>query len=175
MTPPSSHSRRKEGDHEKLGNDSITFVAVSPSEVIQQKFFSGRRVVKGVRVDEGLYERFKPLAKKLFGSVCRSFEGYMASVVALCDDPARFVLLMNRPLRVEQIVIGRDLKRTRRKLVLEETETVERVAVVVKCGFCGKSGVVARFRHLKSGLVKGACSFHAESLREHPKWEEVKV
>jgi len=76
----------------------------------------------------------------------------------------------SKPLRIDKIVIERNL-RSRRKLEVED-EVVERV-VLPMCGFCGKPLVVARFRHLKSGIEKDTCDYCSDNLRERSDWVEV--
>jgi len=43
----------------------------------------------------------------------------------------------------------------------------------LKCAFCGKSPVVDVFIEKKTGKEKKVCSYHADNLREHPKWQVV--
>ncbi len=78
------------------------------------KLYCGRRKVVGIRVDENLYNEFKPVAKRVFGSVCRPIEGFMASVVALDRMGANF----GNTIEVHEIKIERNL-RARRGLPVE--------------------------------------------------------
>lgn len=91
-----------------------------------KSLFSGRRKVIGIRIDENLYLAFKPIAKRVFGSVCRPIESFMASVVALDQTGANF----GNTIQVHEIKIERNL-RTRRQLVVEEeVSIVEKVKPV---------------------------------------------
>ena len=42
-----------------------------------------------------------------------------------------------------------------------------------KCDFCGKYPVVTVLKDKVVGIEKKCCSYHADNLREHPKWERV--
>jgi hypothetical protein len=121
--------------------------------------------VVGVRVDESLYLAFKPVAMRIFGSVCHPIESFMATIVALDKHPANF----GNTIAVEKIVIERNL-RERRRLVVEKD--MPAVVPVSKCDFCSNVPVVASFRHV-SGIKKRACGYHAAQLRTHPKWESA--
>jgi len=85
-----------------------------------KSLFSGRRKVVGIRIDENLYSAFKPIAKRVFGSVCRPIESFMASVVALDNVGANF----GNTIKVHEIKIERNL-RARRRLVVEEEITLK--------------------------------------------------
>ena len=71
----------------------------------------------GVRVDEGLAERFKQLAKQVYGSVCRAVEVYMVNFIEACERGVNFCYT-NKPVKIEKVVIERNL-RPRRKLEFE--------------------------------------------------------
>jgi len=146
------------GDEDKHNANSSTKVSTS------SQLFCGRRKVVGIRVDESLYLAFKPVAMRVFGSVCRPVESFMATIVALDRHPANF----SNTIEVKKIVIERNL-RERRKLVVEKVEPV--VVADSKCDFCGKVPVVASFRHV-SGIERRACEYHAEQLRNHKKWKK---
>ena len=141
------------------------------------KYVSGVRLPIGVRVDTGLYNAFKPLAKRLYGSVCHAIEVYMEELILWAENPASFCYTSGKPLNIEKIVIERNL-RPRRNLEVAEDVVVERtvaVAPVPKCGFygCGKSPVVGRFRYVKTGKEMDVCEFHVKLLKDHPKWRCV--
>jgi len=121
--------------------------------------------VFGIRVDESLYLAFKLVAMRVFGSVCRPVESFMATIVALGRHPPNF----GNTIEIEKIVIERNL-RERRRLVFEKD--MPAVVPESKCDFCSKVSVVASFRHV-SGIQKRACGYCADQLRTHPKWESV--
>ncbi|MDH5770782.1 MAG: hypothetical protein OEZ25_05815 [Candidatus Bathyarchaeota archaeon] len=90
--------------------------------------WNGRRKLVGIRVDENLYKAFKPVAKRVFGSVCRPIEAYMVSVLTLQQKGVNF----GNTIRIEKQIIERNL-RPRRKL--EYTSEVDHVDC---CGLCGR-------------------------------------
>jgi len=63
--------------------DGVVNCVSSPRSIV----FGGRRVVVGLRVDEGLYADFKAVAKRRYGSVCKPIEAFMATVVSLDRVP----------------------------------------------------------------------------------------
>jgi len=133
------------------------------------KYIEGKREPITIRIDKGLYKRFKPLAKRVYGSVCRAIEIYIVTLIEATENGVHFSNT-EKPINIEKIVIERNL-RSRRKLEIEE-EVYERV-VLPKCGFCGKPLVVARFRHVKSGREMQACDYHTDNLRKRSDWVEV--
>jgi len=147
-------------DEDKNNADSSTKVSTS------SQLFCGRRKVVGIRVDENLYLAFKPVAMRVFGSVCRPVESFMATIVALDRHPANF----GNTVEVGTIVIERNL-RERRRLVVDRVKPIAAVPEL-KCDFCSKVPVVASFRHM-SGIQKRACGYCAEQLRTHPRWESA--
>lgn len=82
---------------------SITNASVLPSEVF--KYVSGVRKPIGVRVDTALYSRFKPLAKRVFGSTCNAVEIYMATLILTAENPASICNTSGMPIKIEKIVI----------------------------------------------------------------------
>jgi len=96
-------------------HDSITNVNFSDYAAV--RYFRNRRVVLGVRVDEGLAERFKQLAKQVYGSVCRAVEVYMVNFIEACERGVNFCYT-SKPVKIEKVVIERNL-RPRRKLEFE--------------------------------------------------------
>lgn len=81
--------------------------------------YSGHRKVVGIRIDENLYKTFKPIAKRVFGSVCRPIETFMASIIAISQTEVNF----GNTINVHEIKIERNL-RARRRLVIDEEITV---------------------------------------------------
>jgi hypothetical protein len=91
--------------------------------------WNGRRKLVGIRVDEDLYKAFKPVAKRVFGSVCRPIESFMVSILALQESGVNF----GSTIKIEKQIIERNL-RPRRKLEYEvEVEDVD------CCGLCGRA------------------------------------
>lgn len=174
VTPKVSTGNKKRRRKKKQKSDASK-TGVHPSKRLHGVGIWGNdRVTMTVRVDEGLKKAFIPFSKRVFGSVCLPIESFMAGLMgAVAAGEKNGVYPSSTvPLKLDvgKIVIERNL-RPRRKLEFEE-EVVER-EVLPRCGFCGKPLVVARFRHLKSGIVKDACDFHAEELSEHSDWVEV--
>jgi hypothetical protein len=130
-----------------------------------QNVLSGVRKTFGFKCDTGLAEAFKPVAKRYFGSVCRPLECFMLAVLGLQKEQVNF----GQTVRIENLHIERNL-RSRRKLVVEE-EVVEIVSEPC-CDFCSRRPIVTMFRHVKSGICKRACSYHANALRNRTDWAE---
>ena len=141
------------------------------SETTAYKYMTGQREPITIRIDRGLYARFKPLAKRVYGSVCHAVEIYIITLIEAVENGVHFSNT-NKPINIEKIVIERNLRSRRKLEIEEETEVIERVALP-RCDFCHKPLVIAQFKHLKSDLVKKACDFHARVLRERSDWVEV--
>lgn len=84
------------------------------------KYMSGERVSTGIRVDSGLYSRFKQVSKHVYGSTCRAFELYMIALIETTENGVHFSDTQ-QPIRIEKIVIERNL-RPRRSLPLQDCE-----------------------------------------------------
>jgi len=143
--------------------DSIT--GVNPTRSHGVGLWGNKRVVIGIRVDEGLYNAFKPVAKRVFGSVCSPFETFMATVLASNELGVNF----GNTVEIGTVIIERNL-RERRKLLVKRTKPT--VTPKLGCDFCGKVPVVGSYRHT-SGIQKRACGYHAEILKAHPNWKPV--
>jgi hypothetical protein len=137
--------------------------------------WGNRRVVMSVRVDERLKKEATRVLKAVYGSTCRGIESYLAGLVATYEQQGVSGVYPSHT-SIGQLVIERNI-RTRRKLETRtyEEETTERNVTVSCCDFCGKPLVIARFRHVKSGMEKNACGFDAEQLRVRDSWIEVPV
>ncbi len=120
----------------------------------------------GVRVDSGLYGRFKPLSKRIFGSTCNAIEIYMATLILTAKNPASICNTSGLPIKIEKIVIERNL-RARRNLEVEESVDG------LRCHYCHKRAV-GGFRYLPMGQNYPLCSFHAGALLHDPKWSVIK-
>jgi len=83
------------------------------------------------RGSKQLYNDFKPVSKSLFGSTCKAFETFMASILVCAESPANICNTTNAQIDIGKIVIERNLDRERRNL------TVERRLEGV-CEVCGK-------------------------------------
>jgi len=113
----------------KPRNDSKTNVHFSKGGAY--KYVSGVREPISIRIDSGLYCRFKQLSKLVYGSVCKAVEVDMISFINAVETGVHFCNT-GKPLNIEQnIVVTRDVK-TRRKLVVEETVTETRTVADVK-------------------------------------------
>jgi hypothetical protein len=105
-------------------NDSMTKEHFLENAVY--KYMTGQREPITIRIDKGLYSAFKPLAKRVYGSVCRAAEVYMVSFILAVESGVYFSNT-DRPINIEKIVIERNLK-PRRNLAFVEEEEVEEVA-----------------------------------------------
>lgn len=143
-------------------SDSIT--GVNPFRSHGVGVWGNRRILVGIRVDEGLYSVFKPIAQRVFGSVCRPIEAFMACIVATAKEGVNF----GNTIEIGKLVIERNL-RSRRRLVIEEEFGVSpfptgEFGVCLKCGV--KLGVVKLYRvRFVSGLVADVCRECLEDYR----------
>ena len=97
------------------------------------KYMSGERKPTGIRVDSGLYKRFKQVSKAIYGSTCRAFELYMIAIIETAEKGVHFSDTQH-PIKIENIVIERNI-RARRSLPIqsfEETVTDVREVKEVK-------------------------------------------
>ena len=90
------------------------------------KYMSGDRKPIAIRIDSGLYGRFKPLAKCVYGSVCRAAEVYMVSFILAVESGVHFSNT-DRPINIGKIVIERNLRSRRKLEVTEEVTTTKKV------------------------------------------------
>ena len=156
---------------ETTPNADASITKVHFSERGAYKYLSGNREPITIRIDTGLYKAFKPVAKRVYGSVCRAVEVYITTLIEATETGVHFSNT-EKPINIDKIVIERRV-RTRRALEVEEETTVTKV--VACCGFCHKVPVVAVFRNNATGIEKKVCSYHYDSLFEHPKWKVVSV
>jgi len=163
---PSANSN----DNQKQTANSIT--NVNFSDYAAYSYYANQRVICSFRCDEGLWKHAKPIFKRVYGSICRGIEIYLANFIEATERGVYFSHT-EKPLRIDKIVIERNL-RPRRKLEIRKEVTVSEV-VEDCCGFRGCScvPVVATYRNVKSGIQKNVCSYHAKNLHEHPKWKVV--
>jgi len=133
------------------------------------------RVVFGVRVDSELKKRFVSVARRVFGSTCVAVESYMATIVGCVELADKLGVNPSKTVDIDigEIKIERNL-RERRRLAVEETRPITPSAPEVRCDFCGKVPVVGVFRHVRSGMEKRACGYHAGILKNHENWETLK-
>lgn len=126
----STQVREKERILRKTKQTNLcSLTGVNPLRTHGFGVWGGKRVVVGVRVDERLYEAFKPVAKLVFGSVCRPVEAFMAAVVASNQTQQLTSKLGVNPsntVEIGKLVIERNV-RSRRRLVVEETKEVREV------------------------------------------------
>lgn len=99
---------------------------VNFSDYIKSEWKSEKREVISFRGNSELYNEFKKVSKALYGSTCRAFEFYMASVVLATRQKVNFCHTQ-QPIQIGKIVIERNL-RPRRVFEyageIEQTETV---------------------------------------------------
>jgi len=134
--------------------DSITKVNLVPAG------FAGRRRVVGIRIDENLYRRFKPIAQAYFGSVCRPIEAFMASIIAISEMGVNF----GNTIEVKEIRIERNI-RARRALVVEKPN---------ECGFvdCHEVAVASGVWRDKRELL--LCEKHLAEAKSNPReWKVI--
>ena len=98
-------------------NTNVSFPEVNVSHVSLPKkiTYKGNRNTVSVRVDKGLYLDFKSVAKRVYGSVCKPIEAFMATVIALDQLPEAYksnTIVLNQ-------TIQRNLTRERRNLHYE--------------------------------------------------------
>ena len=132
--------------------------------------WGGARKVVGIRCDITLYNAFKPVARRVFGSVCRPIESFMASVVGLDREGD---VNFGNTFEVGKIVIERNL-RSRRKLVVETKKTLEtetEVTHTVGCSWCHRPAVVVLGKVGFPQRREYACEYHVEEMKSQPMWE----
>lgn len=129
--------------------------------------WGGARKVVGIRIDENLYKAFKPVARRVFGSVCRPIEAFMASVLTM---QAEGNVNFGNTVEIGKLVIERNLRSRRRLVVEEETE----ITHTVTCSWCHKPAVNA-VQNRDTGRSAYACEFHSKMIRSQPNWEFVEV
>jgi len=143
----------------KQNSPTSSITNVNFSDYAACRYFANRRVVMGVRVDEGLAKRFKTLAKQVYGSVCRAVEVYMVNFIEAAERGVNFCYT-SKPLKIEKVVIERNLRPRRKLEVVDDVDEGEGV----KCCFCGRSAV-GFYQYLSTGEVVPLCEFHSEHLR----------
>lgn len=148
----------------KQTDDSLTKVTFSKSGVY--KYVSGVRRTIGFKGDLGLYNRFKQLSKRVYGSTCKAFEIYMVSFISSVENGVNLSNTVE-PINVEQHIRIERLNRERRHLDFVDDFEGDR------CLYCGKVAV-GSFRYLKTGRVYPLCRFHAGEFVNGKSWEMVK-
>jgi hypothetical protein len=115
--------------------DSTTKVHFSGEGV--PDYVSGVRKSTGVRIDTGVYTRFKPLSKRLFGSTCKAVETFMIGVVEVAEKGVHFSNTEQR-INMEKIVIERNLSKERRNFRVVSDDVKLQSVDVGKCVVCGR-------------------------------------
>lgn len=125
--------RFKVSEQKQMQHSHNYVTKVHFSEKGAYKYVTGTRQPISIRIDTGLYSRFKPLAKRVFGSVCRAVEIHMVTIIEAVENGVHFSNTVT-PINIGKIVIERNL-RPRRKLEVEGEGAV--------CGFnfCNKVAV----------------------------------
>jgi len=92
--------------------------------------YKGKRKVWGVRVDENLLKKAKPILRAKFGSDCRGVEAWLAGLVATTAGSYKVGVNPSNTVEIGELNIVRAI-RPRRKMVIDP----EDVKVTVTCGF----------------------------------------
>lgn len=150
-------------------DDSITNVHFS--ERGAYKYISGQRDPISIRIDRGLYKHFKPLAKRVYGSVCRAIEVYITTLIETVENGVH-ISNTEKPIKIDKIVIERNL-RSRRKLELKgDNDQI--------CGFkgCNKKAVARGVYHHSAGLKECEefllCDKHLlEAEKQNSAWSDL--
>jgi len=146
------------------------------SEKGAYKYVSGVREPISIRIDTGLYARFKPLAKRVHGSVCRSIELYITTLIESVETGVHFSHT-ERPINIDKIVIERNL-RPRRKLEFEDSFEDHEISSVVEgsrdsCAVCGRPSFARGIN--KDGSRVFLCRSHFRDWKKHfVSWAYVK-
>jgi len=106
-------------NHKNISDASSTNVHFF--DYVNSRWNGGKRLSISIRQNEKLYKEFKPLAQRLYGSVCKAIEAFEASVVLANDQKVHFshTLANVKPINIGKIVIERNLSRERRNLEIE--------------------------------------------------------
>lgn len=153
-------TKDKTPDKAKQHNDSNTKVHFS--DYVNERWKHAKREPRTIRQNDKLYSEFKPIAQRLYGSVCRAIESFEAAVVIATEQKVHFSNT-ERPINIERIVIERNL-RSRRKLELAEDDEE------LRCHYCSNVAV-GMFRYVKTHEVYPLCGFHAEEFLNGKAWE----
>lgn len=154
----SSTNKPSDSDKTKQSNDSSTKVHFS--EKGAYKYFKGKREPISIRINRGLYSRFKPVAQRVFGSVCRAVEIYMVTIIETAETGVHFSNT-EQPINIERIVIERNL-RPRRKLAVDV------------CGFSGCDEPVVAVGVWRGKKEVRLCEKHLLEAKGKPsEWEIV--
>ena len=94
------------------------------------KYMSGKRKPISIRIDTGLYSRFKPLSKRIYGSTCKAIEIYIIALIEAAETGVHFSDTA-KPIQIEKIVIERKLRERRNLELKRNAETGENW---IKCG-----------------------------------------
>lgn len=172
----SRHTKKRAtySNKSSLGKNPRVLQNVHFSEKGAYKCISGERLPISIRIDKGLYRRFKPLAKRVYGSVCRAVEIHMIAFINAVEKGVHFCNT-EKPINIEKIVIQRDLRPRRKLEIVPDVEQGTPKPIREPCcDFCGKVPVVAHFEHTKSGIRKSACRYHNGQLRDRADWVVVR-
>ena len=136
------------------------------SNYIKSEWKDGERLPITIRINNKLYEEFKPISKALYGSTCNCVENLMAAIVLATRNKVHFSNTMN-PIKIGKIVIERNL-RPRRKMEIEGDS-----------GFCGfegcRKGAVGSGVYLPRDEPYQMCVEHLEVAKDNPKDWKVGV
>jgi len=173
-----NQTRRKTGDasvsHKTSQNETTTpdsNTKVHFSEEHVPSYVSGVRKPISVRIDTGVYKKYKSIAKRLFGSVCKPVETNMIAQIELAEKGVHFSNTI-KPITIEKqtLVIERNLSRERRNLRELKAASSE-PSRVGKCAVCGKEAYAEAFSPSGSQFL---CRQHFEKAKPRLSgWREV--
>jgi hypothetical protein len=147
---------RKQQNSDSITNVNIPDVNVNHVNMPRKIIYESRRSIASIRVDNSLYLDFKPIAKRRYGSVCKAFEAFMATVVALDKIPN--VNISNTIVLNQKI--ERNLTRERRNLHFVQCERQP----------CKD---VAEFVVVRKGKRFKMCATHAKEYRGYKETSSV--
>jgi len=161
MTTTKTKKTKPTSSTDTKGDNSVTKVNHSKSAAF--KYMTGERDTVGFKSDLGLYAGFKPLAKRVYGSVCHAFEIYMIAVIEAVEKGVNFSNT-SKPINIERIVIERNL-RPRRKLEFRGDYELAR-CYVEGCG-CAVAGSAT---YLPTKVLYHCCQPHLDKYAKDPNW-----
>jgi len=153
--PDKNLSQNQQTNNNTTNPDSMTKVNLR---------LEGVRVPCSFKCNKTLWKSFVSQIRAQGLSVCHVLEpmilGYLTGTVYLSNTI--------KPLKIENLVVERAVKRVRRYAV-EEEESKE------VCFYCLPRRVraVGLFRYVKTGEVFALCGFHAKELLESGVWKSV--
>jgi hypothetical protein len=131
-------------------------------DYIKNEWVDGKRKPISIRMNDKLYQTFKPISKALYGSTCAAIETFMAAVVLASNEKVHF--RNTSSVDIGEIIINRNLP-DRRKLRFKDD-------VLDGCRYCGEVSV-GNFKYLATDKVFPLCEFHSDYLVGTGTWDFV--